>query len=178
MSETKKTVCGVQMHTPEYSALMAEGYVADYMLKESKLAFETDWERYEPTVCVQCEGKGKVVIDGQEESCMNCEGTGIEHILFFGVKGGQSYAYTREFGIEAKKELCKALREAYKEVQDAGKVGELSMIRPFGLPKTIEMEMMARGFNVRDTSDKNIKDIANVVARDYPEYLCVPYKRF
>ena len=172
-----KTIQGVEMSTPEFSRVMAEGFVADYMRKEDQLLYEQDWERWEPTVCTACNGTKKRP-DLGEDCCHNCDSTGAEHVLFFGMKGGQSYAYTKEFGMKAKLEFCKAMRESFQEVQDAGKVSNLSLVRPYALPKTIEMELMARGLNVNDKSEANVRQIANIVAKDYPQFLCVPYNKF
>ena len=99
--------------------------------------------------------------------------------MVIGCKSGQTYAYTIEFGMEAKKEYCKAMREAHAEAKLAGTHLKSSLMRPYALPKTIEMEMLARGYNLKEAEQNGqIKEIANVVAKEYPEFLCTSYTTF
>ena len=171
-----KLASGVKLNTPRMSELLENEYLAQ-MAEEDRTLLDNDWEHTEPHECSICNGTGLNIALG--EPCINCDETGIEYKMVYGVKGGHSYAYTIEYGMEAKKEYCKAMREAFADMQIAGKVGSKSMMMPFALPKTVEMEMLARGYDVKQAQrDGNLKEIANIVAREYPEFLCVPYTNF
>ena len=171
-----QTLSGVKLQTPRLSEMLENDYLAA-LAQEDATIFERDWEKEEPSECPMCNGCGHNIELG--EVCVNCDGTGTEYKMVYGVKGGQSFAYTIEYGMEAKKEYCKAMREAYLDMQIAGKNTSKAMMMPYALPKTIEMEFMARGFDVRTAQKEgNIREIANIVAREYPEFMCVPYRNF
>ena len=166
---------GTRLKTPSYSLLMKE-YVNE-RIAEGERTLGEDWENFEDTPCDKCAGTG-VSPDPDDKFCYGCEGTGIWYRMYYGVSDGQPYAYTDEWGVDFLKEVCKADREAFLELQLAGKVGNRSMIRPFRLCKTLEMELLARGYNPANRTGENIRAIANIVAREYPDFMSVPYKSF
>lgn len=173
------TLGGLKMPTPHLDTLMADEFVQWQMAKDLEKTYDNDWEAADASVCPKCDGAKINPRHPEDGFCLNCDGTGIEFIVYYGVKNKQSYSYTVEYGIEFKKEYCKAMREAFEDQQRAGKVGELSMIQPYALPKTIEMEMKARGFDLDEYRKNNeLEEVAEYVAEHFPEYMCVPYKKF
>ena len=169
---------GDRAYTPAFSKMMSEGFVMDEVLRQDKLTFEQDWEVKEPNTCPMCHGTGHNPETPEDKHCVNCEGTGHDYIITYGVKSKQTFAYIDEYGMNAKKEFCKAMREAHAEMQSAMKVGNKSMIMPYALPKCIEMELIALGYNPNGSDGAEVKEIANWVAKNAPDYLCVNYKRF
>ena len=171
-----QTLSGVKLQTPRMSELLENDYIAE-LAKEDDTVYTRNWEKEEPSECPICNGCGHNIELG--EVCVNCDGTGVEYKMVYGVDKGAAYAYTVEYGMNAKREYCKAMREAYAELQISGKHLNKSMMMPYALPKTIEMEMMARGYDVRNAQKNGeSREIANIIAREYPDFMCVPYTNF
>lgn len=164
--------------TTALSKVFKEGYLKDLEASMDKETFERDWHNIEKFTCEMCKGTGKNLMHLEDDHCVNCEGTGVNHTLHYGVKSKQTFAYVEEYGLEAKKEYCKAMREAFIELQMAGKVSEKHAIVPYGLPKVVEMELIALGYNPNGAQGAEVREIANWVAKNCPEYLCVPYTKF
>ena len=74
------------------------------------------------------------------------------------------------------KETCKAYRQAHTEMQLRGET--YTHLRPYLLPKTLEMELMARNINPHAKDEKSKRRIANIVALEYPDFMCCNYKNF
>ena len=171
---------GTKLETPALSMAVTETFVKDY-IKEQDRKLSENFTNYEDHPCEKCGGTG-VSPDPKDPFCIGCEGTGIWYRLVYGVEDGKPFAYTYEYGVDFVKEACKLYREAWAGHQLAGKVPE--NMRPFLLPKTLEMELEARGYTVRENvadPDAHImmkKAIMNVVAKEYPDFMCVPYTNF
>ena len=110
-----KLLSGVKLNTPKMSELLENEYLAELAEKDRTL-LDNDWEHEEPHECSICSGTGLNIELGGLASI--CDETGVEYKMVYGVKSGQSYAYTVEYGMEAKKEYCKAMREAFAGVAD------------------------------------------------------------
>ena len=165
---------GTKLNTPALSKMFKDDFIEQVKKDSDKVG--TDWENWEDEVCTKCAGLGKNPEHPEDGFCLGCEGTGIWYRLVYGIQDKLPYAYTLEHGVEFVKEAAKNYRIAYAEQQATGKVPD--NIRPFILPKTLEMELEARGLTVR-TSDPDMKRyIFNLVAREYPDFMCVPYKNF
>ena len=178
MAQRVKT--GTRMKTPGLSKVMADN-AAKFRdrIKHDEQHLGDDWENEEVEYCPKCKGSGYNADYPEDPFCIACEGSGKWFVLYYGVSNGLPYAYTDEWGIDFIKEVCKADREAFAELQAAGKVGTKSMIRPFRLPKTLEMELQARGYTPAEIRNgESVKEIANLVAREYPDFMCVPYTSF
>lgn len=170
---------GTKMDAPLFSRALADDHIAYRAAFDSKFDKGSNWKHAEDKECDKCHGTGHNPEFPGDAHCMGCEGTGTHIRLVYGVEDGKPFAYTYEFGIDYLKEVCKAEREAHRETQLAGKVGNLSMIRPFRLPKTLEMEMLHRGYDLNDMKkNRELRKAANIVAREFPHFMCVNYKNF
>ena len=167
------------LNTPNISK-MFESEGAQYereRMKHDEKHLGDDWENQDVEECTKCAGTGKLQLaDGKFENCPGCEGTGTWFILYYGISDGTPYAYTDEWGIGFLKETCKTYREAHREMQLLGKT--YTNLRPYLLPKTLEMELLARGYDPHTKSDEEKIRIANVVAREFPDFMCVNYTNF
>ena len=169
-----------RMATPAIKKLFVsteEEFVKERMAHDEANLGE-DWQNSEPNECNVCHGTGQASPEFPDDPhCLGCDGTGIHFILTYGVEDGKPFAYTDEYGVDNMKKMCADYREAYRASQLAGKTPD--MIRPYILPKTLEMELQARGYLPHEIySGKYVKEIANIVAREYPAFMCVPYKNF
>ena len=145
---------------------------------EAKNADRT-WENYEDEPCMKCLGTGKNPQFPDDKHCFGCDGTGVHYRLIYGHTEGKAYAYIKENGLSTILEYTKAMREAHKETQSAGKMTEKVAIQPYALPKFLQMELQARGWSPDQFFDgRYIREIANIVAKEYPAFLCVNYKKF
>ena len=176
----QRVAAGTRLDTPALSKTMADNAekFRDRM-KHDEEHLGDDWENVEVEPCPKCKGSGYNADEPDDPFCMACEGTGTWFRLYYGVSEGLPYAYTEEYGVDFIKEVCKADREAFAELQAAGKVGTRSMIRPYRLPKTLEMELQARGYVPAEIrSGEYVREIANLIAKEYPDFMSVPYTNF
>lgn len=170
-----KLELGTRMATNTLNKVIAEGFVADKLKKQDKELFENDWYSKDETKCTKCKGSGFNSEIPEDPFCMACEGTGNHYVLYYGVKNKQTFSYTVEYGIDLLKEYCKTMREAVADQIAAGKLSELSMIKPFELPKTLEMNLMAEGIDVEDMKHSGrIRELATLVRARYPDFMTVP----
>ena len=165
-----------ELSTPSFSKMVASGYVNERLEHDYKHLGD-DWQNDEPEQCPKCKGTGKNVEFLTDPYCLNCDGTGTEYVLSYGIKDGEPFATVKEYGLDAKLEYAKASREAHLEQRKAGKLG--TGIMPYIIPKTLEFELMARGYKPEQFySGSYAKEIANIISSEYPEFLCVSYKNF
>ena len=155
-----------------------KGYADERSAWEAKNADRT-WENYEDEVCPKCNGTKKDPALPEDPHCLACEGTGVHYRIIYGHTKGEAYAYIKENGLDLVVEYAKAMREAHKEIQDAGKVGEQVAIKPYVLPKFLQMELQARGWSPDQFFNGSyIREIANILVKEYPAFMCVNYKKF
>ena len=169
-----------RFNTPMISK-RAVDVVTERMAHDEKNLLTLDWENDMASPCIKCNGTGKDLefAHTDDPHCYNCEGTGVKYVEYYGISNGKPYRYLDEWGIDFLKLVCKDEREKFEAIQKAGKVGELKAIRPYYMPEVIKLEFMARGYEEEDFTDgKKIKEIANIMAREYPDFMCVPYKNF
>ena len=145
-------------------------------MKHDEKNLSENWENVEPEMCLKCSGTGRDPSAPEAVRCEGCEGTGTWYIMYYGVSDSLPYAYTDEYGIDFLKQTCKAYREAHTEMQLRGET--YTHLRPYLLPKTLEMELMARGIDPHAKTDKAKRHIANIIASEYPDFMCVNYKNF
>ena len=170
---------GTRLSTPALSKVLIEDQISD-MYKEYEQEKITEGIIHTmDESCGKCGGFGKSPEFPEDPFCYACEGTGLHYRLYYGVQDGAPFAYTDEWGVDFLKQVCAAEREAFEEARLAGKIGSKAMVRPFRLPKTLEMELQARGYTIGDIrSGKKVAEIANIVASEWPDFMCVTYKSF
>ena len=170
----KTNAPGTKLKTPALSKMFEDEYIT--RLKHDEKTLGDNWENFEDETCPKCNGTGINPEHPEDGFCIACEGTGIWYRLVYGMSGGEPYAYTWEWGIDFVKEAAKNYRMAHTEMQMAGKT--YTHMRPYLLPKTLEMELEARGLDAR-TKDQDMKKyIMGIVAREYPDFMCVNYTNF
>ena len=167
-----------RLNTPAIAKLYenADEQIIAEMIKHGEKTLGENWENYEHTHCEKCHGTGLAQPGSEDPHCVGCEGTGIWFTLYYGISDGVPYAYTEEYGIDFLKDTCKEYRSAHTQMQLSGKT--YTNLRPYLLPKTLEMELMARGYNPRSDDPEEKVAIMNLVAQEYPDFMCVNYKRF
>ncbi len=165
-----------QLHTPALT-IAAKGF-ADH-LKESDERLASNWKKQHREICPKCVGTGNNVTDKDSSFCIACEGTGVWFTQTWGHEDGVAFAYIEENGLDFIREACKLHREAHACNQMAGIVGNKMGIQPFLCPKFLEMELTARGYTPKQFySGEFAKEIAQIVANEYPDFLCVNYRTF
>lgn len=171
-------MAATRLNTPAITNMYknADKEMIEEMLRHGEKTLADNWENHEHTYCEKCHGTGEAQPGSGDDHCVACEGTGIWFTLYYGIEDGVPYAYTDEYGIDYMKEVCKEFRSAHRQMQLAGKT--MTHMRPYLLPKTLEMELLARGYNPRSDDDEEKIAIMNLVAQEYPDFLCVNYKRF
>ncbi len=167
-----------RLNTPALAKMVKEDLVLE-RIKHDEKNLADDWENVEQETCPKCKGFGKNPDLPEDPFCYACDGSGIWYILTYGMSNKLPYSYTDEYGVDFVKEACKAEREAFAEAQLAGKIGNRYGIRPYMLTKTLEMEFLSRGYTPQELRQGPMtKEIANIVAREYPEFMCVTYTNF
>ena len=164
-----------RMNTPNLVGLVSDQIEEEMALHEKHLG--DDWENTLAEPCPKCNGTGKNPEFPEDPFCYGCEGTGTWYILYYGMKDGHMFAYADEYGVDFIKEYCKDSREAYQQQQLTGKIPDAIM--PFVVPKVLEFELIGRGYHPEQFySGKHMRQIANIIAREYPAFMCVPYTKF
>lgn len=170
---TDKT-SGTKIKTPYLSKMFEDEYIT--RLKHDDKTLGDDWENFEDETCPKCEGVGVNPEHPKDGFCYGCEGTGVWYRLVYGMSSGVPYAYTWEWGVDFVKQACKDYRIAHAELQAAKKTTD--HMRPYLMPKTLEMELEARGLDARSKDPDMKRMVMNTVAAEYPEFMCVNYTRF
>ena len=156
---------GKKMATPNLSSIVKNG--AMDMMKAGSDGLEEDWSASPDIMkCGACKGTGFDFEDGVP--CIGCDGSGKDYEIHYGVKDGAAYAYVVQYGHDAIIEYCKACREA--EVDNLRV--NAAMLRAFVLPQAIRMDLIAAGWPVDEmVNSGNNRELANHIAKSYPEYL-------
>ena len=164
---------GNKVEAPGMVELMIDE-VNDMLKGEDTKKLEKDWQEHHKEICKVCNGSG---YDPEDKvSCFGCEGSGIDFEVHYGCYDGQPKGYVVAYGLDFFKEMCKAHREA----EDPGMIAKGAWLRPFMLPHFLKIELMSRGYPVDDmlTNNNGIRELANVVSNEYPEFMTTNLKRF
>lgn len=122
--------------------------------------------------CGVCNGSGFDYKDGIQ--CIGCDGSGIDYELHYGVEGGKCYAYVVQYGLDALIEYCKACREAEVEKIRVN----APILNVLALPAYARIDMIAEGIPVDEMVNRGDRELLNLVAERYPQFLKTNLKSF
>ena len=166
---------GQILHTPKLSSAIIGDW--EEAITKGTIDKDTNFDATpEKTPCDKCNGSGHRW--DIAEKCQACEATGISHILNYGIEDGVVYANLEVFGVDFRKETCKAFREA-----ETPETRRKSMaLRPFLMFDFLRMELTAAGFDVdacmNGADSDQLRSMSNYISQNYPEFLTTNLRKF